>query len=43
MLNLTGKIVVITGSSRGFGLEMALAVIAGGRKGSDQRSQSAGG
>lgn len=30
MVNLSGKIVVITGSSRGFGLEVALAVIRAG-------------
>ena len=40
MVNLTGKIVVITGSSRGFGLEIALAVVqAGGMVVISARSQ----
>jgi len=42
MVNLTGKIVVITGSSRGFGLEMAHAVIqTGGIAVISARSQKA--
>lgn len=42
MVNLTGKIVVITGSSRGFGLEMAHAVIqTGGNVVINARSQQA--